>query len=143
MPRSTGFCCKPDPRIWMRGWSLPPKKFCTITPGVDARASETFRFALPVRSSAATMPVPPGMASSFPSATSSSSSRRPWTTISSVTTIAPGAVDWAKTALNDAVANPIVTRPTAQERLGVVCKVGLRASQPFTATMAVAARWSA
>jgi len=60
MPRSTGFCCSPEPRIWTRGWSLPPKKSCTTTPGTMLRALDSVRLAVVGISSAVISATPAG-----------------------------------------------------------------------------------
>lgn len=62
-PRSTGFCCRPEPRIWIRGWSLPPKKFCTTTPGTPLRARDAVGLPVGERSSRRTSATPPASAS--------------------------------------------------------------------------------
>ena len=97
-------------------------------PQPEARASEMFRFALPVRSLVAMRLVPPEMASSFSSATSSSGIRRPWTTISSVTTIRSGSCGLSEDGVERCRHERSRHKAAAQERLGVMCNSSLGAA---------------
>lgn len=61
-PRLSGLLWMPEPRMFSRGWSLPPKKSCTTSPGWKSSASRSV--AIRGERCGSIRFVPPGIASS-------------------------------------------------------------------------------
>ncbi|VXC75470.1 hypothetical protein BOSE29B_80221 [Bosea sp. 29B] len=116
MPRSTGFCWRPEPRIWMRGWSLPPKNSWTTTPGASRNACASVGLPLWGISSAVNSVAPPAVAKKRSRTKAGTPAEVPSTTIVSRTIAEPGEADWARQACAETIVRSVASsrRPWRQ-----------------------------